>query len=72
MFDEAAEAGVDWFLYRLVIAEETRAPIEVHEARAFRHVFTDHAMLDALAQVRQIAEAKANPDAAARRRGLRR
>jgi len=36
-----------------VIAEETRARAEVHEGRAFADLFADHAMLDALGEVRE-------------------
>ena len=44
---EAARFGVDWILYRLSFDPRTRAPIEVHRARAWRDVFTDLVALDA-------------------------
>lgn len=57
ILDEAASFGVDWVLCRLAYDERTRAPIEVHRARAWVDAFADLVALDALDRVALIRPA---------------
>ena len=55
----AAKYGVDWFLWRVALAEPTRTPIHEIKQWAFRDVYLAHVALDAWEEMVEYHRAQA-------------